>query len=117
MCSVWKAPATCSGRRRAFAGGSAAKAASCSSVPATTIWPAPFSFAAVSPCSSALATTSSRSPPSTAVMPVAVTAEAAAMALPRSRTNTMACSAVMTPPPTAAVISPTLCPAPAPTLR
>ena len=33
-----------------LSGGSAANAASCSSVPATTIWPAPFSLAAVRPC-------------------------------------------------------------------
>ena len=50
-------------------------------------------------------------------MPVGVTAAAAAIALPRSRTSTMACSAVITPAPAAAVISPTLCPATAPTCR
>ena len=55
--------------------------------PATTIWPAPFSLAAVRPCRCAVATTSSRSPPSTAVMPVAVIAAAAAIAAPRSRTK------------------------------
>ena len=49
-------------------------------------------------------------------MPVAVTAEAAAMAFPRSRTKTIACSAVRTPAPTDAVTSPTLWPAPAATL-
>ncbi len=43
-------------------------------------------------------------------MPVGVTAAASAMALPRSRTRTIACSAVRTPAPTAAVISPTLWP-------
>ena len=37
-----------------------------------------------------------------------VTAEAAAIALPRSRTRTIACSALMTPAPAAAAISPTL---------
>src|SRR6201996_8841982 len=36
MCTVWKAPATDSGRSRALGGGSAANAASCSSVPAAT---------------------------------------------------------------------------------
>ena len=39
-------------------------------------------------------------------------AAASAIARPRSRTSTMACSAEMTPVPAAAVISPTLCPAP-----
>ena len=52
MCAVWKAPATCSGRSRAPAGGSAANAASCSAVPAATIWPAPLMLAGVSPCAS-----------------------------------------------------------------
>ena len=55
MCSVWNAPATYSGMTRALAGGSAAKAASCSSVPAATTWPAPLLLAAVSPCRSRLA--------------------------------------------------------------
>ena len=49
--SVWKAPATDSGISRALAGGSSASAASCSTVPAATIWPAPLSLAAVRPCS------------------------------------------------------------------
>ena len=48
-------------------------------------------------------------------MPVGVAAAARAMALPRSRTSTMACSAVITRAPAAAAISPTLCPATAPT--
>ena len=39
MCSVWNAPATLSGISRALAGGSSAKAWSCSIVPAATIWP------------------------------------------------------------------------------
>ena len=39
-----------SGISRALAGGSAAKAASCSRVPAATIWPGPLSLAAVRPC-------------------------------------------------------------------
>ncbi len=41
-------------------------------------------------------------------MPVAVVAAASAIALPRSRTSTIACSAVMTRAPDAAVSSPTL---------
>ena len=45
MCWVWKAPATLSGISRAFAGGSSAKALSCSRVPAATIWPGPLSLA------------------------------------------------------------------------
>jgi hypothetical protein len=49
MCRVWKAPATDSGRSRAPAGGSAANASSCPTVPAATIWPAPFTLAGVSP--------------------------------------------------------------------
>jgi hypothetical protein len=48
-------------------------------------------------------------------MPVGLSADASAIARPRSRTRTIACSAVMTPVPAAAVISPTLCPAVAPT--
>ena len=61
------------------------------------------------------ASTSSRSPPITAVMEVGRTAEACAMALPRSRTRTIADSALITPTEQAAVISPTLCPATTPT--
>ena len=49
MCSVWNAPATDSGISRAFAGGSSASAASCSTVPAATIWPAPLSLAGGQP--------------------------------------------------------------------
>ena len=108
MCSVWNAPATDSGFSRAFAGGSSANAASCSTVPAATIWPGPLSLAAVRPCSSIFAITSSWSPPSTAVMLVGRTAAAPAIALPRSRTRTMACSAVIARAPAAAVSSPTL---------
>ena len=44
-------------------------------------------------------------------MPVAVTAAASAIALPRSRTSTIACSAVITRAPAAAVSSPTEWPA------
>lgn len=108
MCLVWKAPATDSGISRVLAGGSAASAASSSTVPAATIWPGPLSLAAVSPCSASLARISSRSPPRTAVIEVAVCAAAAAIALPRSRTRTIACSAVSTPVPAAAASSPTL---------
>ncbi len=111
---VWNAPATDSGTSRAFAGASADSAASCSTVPAATTWPGPLSFAAVTPCSASLASTSSRSPPSTAVIEVAVCWAAAAIALPRSRTSTIACSALSTPAPAAAASSPTLCPASAP---
>ena len=114
--------ARCGRRRRRSAGSggpsraaSSASLASCSMVPAATIWPAPLSLAGVRPCSASLASTSSRSPPRTAVMPVGVAAEAVAIALPRSRTNTIACSAVITPAPAAAAISPTLWPATAPT--
>ena len=70
MCSVWKAPATCSGMTRALAGGSAARAASCSSVPAATTWPALLTLAAVSPCRAMASATSVSSPPTTALMPV-----------------------------------------------
>ena len=115
MWEVWKAPATFSGMTRALAGGSAAKAASCSSVPAATTWPPPLLLAAVSPCCCRLAASSSGSPPMTALMPVGVTALAAAMARPRSRTKTIACSALSAPATVAAVISPTECPAVAPT--
>ncbi len=105
MCSVWKAPATLSGMSRAFSGGSSANAASCSMVPAATICPGPLSLAAVRPCLSMAARTSSRSPPRTAVIPVGAAAAAPAIALPRSRTSTIACSAVMTRAPVAAVSS------------
>ena len=47
-------------------------------------------------------------------MPVGVAAAARAIALPRSRTSTIACSAVMVRAPAAAASSPTLCPATAP---
>ena len=103
MWTVWNAPATLSGIRRALAGGSSAKAASCSVVPAATTWPGPLSLAAVRPWRSMTARTSSRSPPRTAVIPVAVVAAASAIALPRSRTSTIACSAVITRAPAAAV--------------
>ena len=116
MCLVWNAPATGSGRSRAPSGGSSWKVASSSIVPAATIWPAPLMLAGVRLCFSIAEMTASWSPPSTAVMPVSVTAAAAAMALPRSRTKTIACSADMTPAAAAAVISPTEWPAPTPTL-
>ena len=41
-------------------------------------------------------------------MPVGVVAAASAIALPRSRTSTIACSALITCAPAAAAISPTL---------
>ena len=116
MWRVWKAPATLNGTSRAFSGGSSASACSSSSVPAATTWPGPLSLAATRPCFSRTASTFSRSPPRTAVMPVAVTAAASAMALPRSRTSTIACSAVITRAPAAAVSSPTEWPATALTL-
>ncbi len=114
MCRVWNAPATWSGRSRALAGGSAANAASCSSVPAATTCPAPLMFAGVSPCASMESRTVASSPPSTAVIPVASMAAAFAMACPRTRTRRIASSAVSTPAMTPAPSSPTLCPAVAP---
>ncbi len=105
---VWKAPATDSGTRRARAGGSSARAASCSTVPAATIWPGPLSLAAVTPCLSSAARTSSRSPPRIAVMLVGVLAAASAIERPRSRTSTMACSGLIAPARAAAASSPTL---------
>src|SRR3954447_19329850 len=71
-------------------------------------------FAAVRPCFSRAALTSSGFPPRTALMPVGVTALAAAMARPRSRTRTIACSWDRTPVSAAAVSSPTECPATTP---
>ena len=76
-------------------------------MPAATIWPAPLLFAAVSPWLARAASTSSALPPMIAVIEVGVCALAAAIARPRSRTKTIACSAEMTPTPAAAVISPT----------
>ena len=111
MCLVWKAPATCSGRSRALAGGFAAKAASWSMVPAATIWPAPFTLAGVSPYWSMAASTSASSPPSTAVMPVGEMAAAAAIALPLTWTSRMMSAAGRTSASTPAVNSPMLCPA------
>ena len=70
MCTVWNAPATLSGMSRARVGGFAAKAASCSVVPAATIWPVPLLFAAVRPWASSAASTSSGWPPMTAVIEV-----------------------------------------------
>ena len=111
MWAVWNAPATLSGRSRAPAGGAAANASSCAMVPAATIWPAPLTFAGVSPWESSAASTSSWSPPSTAVMPVASAAAALAMARPRTPTRRIASSADSTPAITPAASSPTLCPA------
>ena len=90
MCEVWNAPATFSGMTRALAGGFSARALSCSKVPAATVWPAPLTLAGVAPAASMAASTSAGSPPTTALMPVGVTAAAAAMLLARSRTNVMA---------------------------
>ncbi len=115
MCSVWKAPATDSGINRVFSGGASARRSSCSTVPAATICPGPLSLAAVRSSSASFARTSSRSPPRMAVIDVGRCADALAIALPRSRTNTIACSALIAPTPAAAVISPTLWPAVAPT--
>ena len=75
---------------------------------------APLTLAGVRPCLSSVASTSSASPPSTAVMPVGVASAASAIARPRSRTSTIACSAVIARAPAAAVSSPTLWPATAP---
>src|SRR5215472_8960442 len=115
MWLVWNAPATDSGRSRACGGGSAANAASRSMVPAATIWPAPLTFAGVSPLASIAASTSGSSPPSTAVIPVASAAAARAMARPRTRTRRIASSGASNPEMAPAANSPTLCPAAAPT--
>ena len=61
-----------------------------------------------------VASTSSGSPPSTALMPVGVAALACAIARPRWATKRMASVSVSTPAAAAAVISPTECPARAP---
>ncbi|OPZ54692.1 MAG: hypothetical protein BWY91_01507 [bacterium ADurb.BinA028] len=79
MCWVWNAPATCNGMTRALAGGAAVRARSCSSVPAATTWPAVFMLAAVSPWAAMAAATSWASPPTTALIPVGVTALAFAI--------------------------------------
>ena len=108
----------CGTRRRPTAAGSlarpgglAASAASCSALPAATIWPAPLRLAAVRPSSSIPAATSSGSPPSTADMPVGASAQAAAISRPRSRASATAASGPKTPASAAAASSPTLCPA------
>ena len=62
-----------SGISRARAGGFSASAASCSIVPAATICPLPLLLAAVRPCASMAASTSSGLPPITAVIDVGVT--------------------------------------------
>ena len=107
MCTVWNAPATLSGIRRARVGGFSARPASCSIVPAATIWPLPLLLAGVSPWAAIAANTSSGLPPITAVIEVGVAALASAIARPRSRTNTMACLSESAPTTAAAVISPT----------
>src|SRR5579875_3616562 len=111
MWAVWNAPATRSGRSRAPGGGLAAKAASCSAVPAATIWPAPFMFAGVSPQASIAASTAASSPPSTAVIDVARAAAACAIARPRVPTSAMASSGEQIPAIAPAASSPTLWPA------
>src|SRR6516162_1802983 len=111
MWAVWNAPATVSGRSRPPAGGSAAMAATWAMVPAATICPAPFTLAGVSPRAASAASTSSWSPPRTAVMPVASAAAALAMARPRTLTRRIASSGVRTPAIAPAASSPTLCPA------
>ena len=68
----------------------------------------------VSPWRSIVASTSSGSPPSTALIPVGVAALASAIARPRSATKRIASVSESTPAPAAAVISPTECPASAP---
>lgn len=73
-----------------------------------TIWPAPFTFAGVSPSRSRCGIVTSGSPPSSADIPVSVTAAASAMARPRVRTRVSAAVSSRTPANAAAVISPTL---------
>src|SRR5690625_890798 len=111
MCSVWKAPATCSGTTRARAGGLAARAASWARVPAATTWPPPLTLAAVRPCELIASLTSSASPPTTALMPVGVVAAASAIARPRTPTSVIASRALSTPAAAAAASSPTEWPA------
>ena len=111
MCEVWKAPATLSGMTRALAGGFSARALSWSSVPAATVWPAPLTLAGVAPEASMAASTSAGSPPTTALMPVGVTAAAAAMLLAAFADKGHGFLSVSTPARAEAVISPTECPA------
>ena len=80
-------------------------------VPAATICPAALTFAGVRPCRAIAASTTSWSPPSTAVIPVGSAAAASAMARPRTAVRRSASSAVSTPAMTPAASSPTLCPA------
>lgn len=115
MWCVWNAPATFSGTTlRTPSGLSSASAASCSSVPAATIWPAPLMLAGVRPSFSRWATEVSGSPPSSADMPVSVIAAASAIARPRLRTRASASVSSRTPAKDAAVNSPTEWPATAP---
>ena len=108
MCGLWNAPATESGRSRAPAGGSAARASSCARVPAATIWPGALMFAGVRPWASMAASTSDSAPPSTAVMPVSSAAAARAMALLRTAIRRIASSGESTPAMAPADSSPTL---------
>ncbi len=80
-------------------------------VPAATICPAALTFAGVSPCFSMLASTSSSAPPSTAVIPVSVTAAALAIARPRIPISRIASAGLITDAIAPAASSPTLCPA------
>jgi hypothetical protein len=111
MYGVWNAPATASGTTRTLAGGSAANFSSASVGPAATIWPAPLRFAGISPSASIAATTSAGSPPSTAVIPVGASAQAAAISRPRTPARVTAVSGANTPAMAAAASSPTECPA------
>ena len=104
---VWKAPETWSGRTRAPAGGFSASLAKASSGPAATIWPPPFSFAGVRPRARSASTTTSRSPPKTADIPVLLPVAAADIARPRTFTRARAESPSKAPAMLAAVISPT----------
>ena len=104
---VWKAPATASGRIRAPTGGLSAKRDSSLIKPAATIWPAPLSFAATNPSFIIASSTSSRSPPRTADIPVFSKLAAFAIAFARSLTKRIASNSLITFATAAAVISPT----------
>src|SRR4051812_2359689 len=111
MNGVWNAPATASLMTLTLAGGSAANFSRFASAPAATIWPAPLRLAGYSPTASIAAITSSGSPPRTALMPVASSAQAAAISRPRTPASVTAASGLSTPAMAAAPSSPTLCPA------
>ena len=111
MNRVWNAPATASGTTRARSGFCSASWASAGSGPAATICPAPLRLAGSSPNRSSVASTSSRFPPSTALMPVGSRAQAAAISRPRTAASATAASGSSTPAMAAAASSPTECPA------